>query len=304
MFSDAAYWLLTNDIGGLGAIAEDDWVDKDSFEKTSKYLKCNGIYFDGALQNKRNLRDFLTEQAPLNMCAFTIGNGRMALQPALPTSGNGAIDATSPIKITHYFNEGNIIDENCHTDASERALFRAVIIWREGTKNNQPVKNSAYPLNEDWVDPSTGEKLIFSGRPERAPQETFDLSQWVTSRKQAEMIGRYLLSIRYRVTHSIQFTTTPYGVAVAPNDYIKLDVSESVTQPYGVGVVSPTGEILSSRPLEDGDHELVNLQGASDVEKRTVRIADGRIEEEEYWGSVYSSLVNASDLSNQPSTNW
>ena len=296
LFSDAAYWLLTNEIGGMGAIAENDWVDKKSFANTSKFLKCNGIYFDGALQNKRNLRDFLSEQAPLNMCAFTIGNGRMAMQPALPTTDSGIIDAKSPIKVTHYFTEGNIMDESytaSYLDASERALFRAVVIWREGTKNNQTIKNSVLiRWNEDWTDPNTGEKLVFSGKPERAPQETFDLSQWVTSRRQAEMVGRYLLSIRYRVTHAIEFSTAPYGVAVAPNDYIKLDVSESVTQPYGVGVVSPTGEILSSRPLEDGEHELViYLQGSSDVEKRTVRIADGRIEGEEYYGSVFSSLI-------------
>ena len=296
LFSDAAYWLLTNDVGGIGAVAEEDWIDEKSFIETSKYLKCNGIYFDGALQNKRNLRAFLAEQAPLNICAFTIGNGKMALQPALPTTEANVIDAKNPIKVKHYFNEGNIIDESytaSYLDASERSLFRAVVIWREATKNNQSIKNSVLiRWNEDWTDPNTGEKLVFSGKPERAPQETFDLSQWVTSRKQAEMIGRYLLSIRYRVTHAIQFTTTPYGVSVAPNDYIKLDVSESVTQPYGVGVVSPTGEILSSRILEDGEHELVMyLQGADDVEKRTVRIADGRIEGEEYYGSVYSSLI-------------
>ena len=193
--------------------------------------KANRIYCDGALSDKTNIRTFLAEQAPI-MLAFSIANGKLAVIPALPFDSNYEITASQGLAISHYFTLGNIIEGSyaaSYLEIPDRAPVRAVMMWRMGEKNSQPSKDSRLMRWDDqW--PGNGADdppLEFVSSTSRAPQQTYDLSQWVSNEEQALMVGRFLMSQRQRVTHRVSFKTTPYGLNIAPGQHIKLDVPTS-----------------------------------------------------------------------------
>ena len=168
------------------------------------------------------------------------------------------------------------------------------MVWREGAKNSQPTKDSKLLRYDDsWSgNGSDDPPMDFVSSPSRAPQQTFDLSQWVTNEDQAMMIGRYLLALRQRITHRINLKTTPYGLSIAPGSFIKVDVPEVPTSPSKIGVISTDGTVLTDIDLTDGTYELlVYRRGTESVERTSVTIANNRVEDPSFWGSVFSSLV-------------
>jgi hypothetical protein len=92
------------------------------------------------------------------------------------------------------------------------------------------------------------------------------------------------------VDHVIRFKTNPYGLQLAPGDYIKV-----VTQvaPYTAarnGVINAdNGSVLSADPLADGTYSVFAYRpGGSDVETISLTIANGKATNSSYWGMVYT----------------
>jgi hypothetical protein len=298
LFPDLSYWLLTNETAGLGALADSTWIDKESFEVSAKYCNANRIFIDGALSDKVNVRQFLASQSSMNLVNFSIANGKLALVPALPFDSNTfEISATKPVTISHYFNVGNIIEGSytaSYTDVSERMPIRAVMIWRSAEIDSQArLDSQLIRYREEWPgDGPNDPAMSFVATPSRGTQQTFNLSEWVSNKRQAMMIGRYILAQRQRITHRINFKTTPYGLSIAPATYIEINVPEAPTLPRSIGVIAEDGSVLSDYEIPDGQSEvLMYRKGSDDVERVMMEYKDGRVTNEIYWGSVFSSLI-------------
>jgi hypothetical protein len=279
LFCDLVYYLLTNSRAGLGDVVSPDLIDNSGFTETAKFLKANDIYFDGAIDSSRNFREFVSELAPYNLCSFVIKNGKFSIIPALPHDAAGNI-APSSLRIAGLFTDGNIVDDSFeleYLDKDQRRDFRAVVSYRQTQKNAFPtIRTVAVRWNES--------------QSSTYPQEAIDLSLFCTHREQALKVARYLLSIRRRIDHMIRFKTTPYGLQLAPGDYIKV-----VTQvtPYTAsrnGVINAdNGAILSADPLADGTYTVfAYAPGGSGVETVTITVANGKVTNSSYWGMVYT----------------
>ena len=106
------------------------------------------------------------------------------------------------------------------------------------------------------------------------------------------MIGRYILAQRQRITHRINFKTTPYGISIAPGSYIEINVPEAPSVPRSIGVIAADGSVLSDYTIPDGQSEvLMYRKNSDDVERVTIEYKDERVTNELYWGSVFSSLI-------------
>lgn len=279
LFCDLVYYLLTNSRAGLGDVVSPDLIDTAGFTETAKFLKANDIYFDGAIDSNRNFREFVSELAPYNLCSFVIKNGKFSITPALPHDEAGNISPGS-LRIAGLFTDGNIVDDTFeleYLDKDQRRDFRAIVSYRQTQKNAFPtMRTVAVRWNE--TQSST------------YPQETVDLSLFCTHREQALKVARYLLSVRRRIDHMIRFKTTPYGLQLAPGDYIKV-----VTQvtPYTAsrnGVINAdNGAILSADPLADGTYDVfAYAPGGSGVETVTITVSNGKVTDSAYWGMVYT----------------
>lgn len=285
LFSDFVYYLLTSRIGGIGALSTGDvqWIDTDSFGPTAKFLSANQIYFDGVLEDRVNLRSYLADLAPLNLCNFVIADGRFGVVPALPFNPDTGVIDPYNMQIKAVFSEGNIAEGSYtvdYLDASERQDFKAVMQFRTGEKDKLPETDV---ILVRWADIDTG----------RLPQEVFDLTGFCTDKEQAKMIGRYMLSVRRRIDHAISFSTSPLGLKLGPGDLIEVITSSAPDSTAYVGAVSADdGRIVIAQHMDDGAHEVTGyVPGAADAKTVQLTIKDGHATDPALFGMVFSSLV-------------
>jgi len=265
-FADALYWMLTRQGASIGQEISPKLVDKAAFTNCARFLETTRLRFDGAIQDQVNLRSFATQLAPLYLCNFVIKNGKFALVPAVPTDSAGLMQLKPTI--TNIFTAGNIIDgsfELNYVDQSDRQDFRSVIEYRELPVNGLVEKRT---ILVKWKD-----------EPGTPPaQESIDASQFVTRRGHAFMAARYLLSVRRRIDHIIQFKTLPQGIGIAPGDYIKVSTPMSPIEQVRNIVVKNDLTALSAFDFEDGTYEAgVYRQGADGAVTEEVEIKDGKV---------------------------
>lgn len=279
-FSDLVYFLLTDPRAGVGRRVSSSLVDTAGFYRTAKFLVQNRIYFDGVIEEQTNIREYITQLAPLHLCNFVISNGKFTVEPALPTETDGTL-RQGAVQISALFTSGNIIEDTFavnYLEADDRQNFRAVMTYREGSKNQLPEQRSMMVL---WAD-NTGD---FN----QAKMETFDLSGFCTYREQAFLTARYLLSVRRRVTHTISFKTTPEGLYLAPGQYIRVITKASPTISFDNGVVDATGNVTSLSGTLSGTYNIFAYRsGDPDVRFTTITITNGVTTDTTLFNSLFT----------------
>jgi len=292
LFCDLVFHLLTDDVAGLGKVLNIDastaseMINTDDLVRTAKFLKRNKLFFNGVIGEAINVRQFIADTAPNFLCNFVISEGKFSLVPALPTTSGGSI-STSPVKISQLFTSGNIIEDTFQVEylgAEERKPMQAVVRYREERPNELPQERNVVV---NWADAS-----------EYAPIESFDLISYCTNRDHAELVGRYFLSIRKRITHTVRFSTLPYGMDLAPGSYIRVVTEASPYSSARNGVISDTGVITSVTPLTDEQYSILYYKpGSDDVSSGTMTVSNGRVTDSTLYGSLFT-VVEATSSEN------
>ena len=279
-FTDLVYYLLTDKTAGAGNIVSPQLIDTEKLPATSQFLKQNKLFFDGAIDQPTNIRQFISDLAPFFLCSFVISNGRFSIIPAVPTDTAGSISA-QPVKIQQLFTSGNIIENSFSVEylsTEERKNFQAVVRYRTAPRNQFPEENT---LVVKWSD-----------LPESSTLETFDMTQYCTSRAHAFMTAKYFMSLRRRVTHTIRLRTTPFGLSLAPGDYIRVITQASPYNAANNGVVDSNLNITSVTPLADGVYKVAYWNASfDDVETENMTVASGKAVEPKFVDSIFT-LVN------------
>ena len=120
-------------------------------------------------------------------------------------------------------------------------------------------------------------------------QEDFDISQFCSSRHHAFYAARYLLSLRKRVDHMVEFETTTADLSIAPGDYIRVDTQASPYESTRNVVVRSDGTLLSASVISDGvHHAAVYRQGSECVTQEVIEIVNGRVTDEGLHGALFN----------------
>jgi hypothetical protein len=235
------WYLITNRDTGVGSIVNSVLVDRDSLVTTGKYLRANRLFFDDAIAEPVNLRSWLAEVAPSVLCYSTLKNGRLSIEPALPYHDDGVIDTTRPILISAMFTEGNIIEDSLQItwlELENRKLFQAAIIYRISRPNQFPEQKTVIVRYDT---PDKGDLAI----------EEFELNH-ITSTEHALRVARYFLAVRKHQTHTITFRTLPWGLDLAPGQYIRVASKLSPYNPANNGIIQSDGTVVAASPIADG----------------------------------------------------
>ena len=276
-FTDLVYYLLTDKTAGAGNVISSDLIDTASLPATSQFLKQNKLFFDGAIDSPTNIRQFISDLAPFFLCAFVIKNGQFSIIPAVPATASGSV-STNPVKIRQLFTSGNIIEDSFNVEylsTEERKNFKAVMRYRQERRNQLPEEQT---LVVRWAD-----------LPKSSTIETFDMTQYCTSRQHAFMAAKYFMSLRRRITHTINFKTTPYGLNLAPGDYIRVITEANVYNAANNGIVGATGDITSVTPLKDGRYTVFYWNASfDDPRTEQMTVASGKAVEPKFYGSVFT----------------
>jgi hypothetical protein len=277
-FSDLVYFLLTDTRMGAGTRIATDLIDTAGFYRAARFLTENRIYFDGVIDERVNLRSYLTTMAPLHLCNFVIANGKFTVEPALPTNANGTLNSDA-IPVVALFTSGNIIEDSFsvqYLTSEERQDIRAVMSYREGAKNQLPESRSMLVA---WADDTA----------DRAKTESYDLTQFCTYKEQAFLTARYLMSIKRRITHTVSFRTTPEGLYLRPGNYIRVVTKTSPNSSYSNGSISSTGAVTSFGDPLAGTYSIFTYRpGDQDVRDATITITNGQTSDESLFGALFS----------------
>jgi hypothetical protein len=276
-FTDLVYYLLTDKVAGAGNVIAPQLIDTTSLTTTSQFLKQNKLFFDGAIEQPVNIRQYIGELAPFFLCNFVISNGQFAVLPAIPTDSTGSI-SIQPIQIKQLFTAGNILEDSFNVEylsTEERKNFKAAVRYRQERRNQFPEERT---LVVRWAD-----------LPETATVETFDMTQYCTSRQHAFTVAKYFMSLRRRVTHTINFKTTPYGLDLAPGDYIRVVTQATPYSSANNGVIDGDGDITAATPLSDGKYKIFYWNASfNDPVIDTMTVAGGKAIEPKFFNSVFT----------------
>ena len=75
LFTDFAYYLLTNSDIGVGSVIGQELIDRDQLAATGSYLRANGLFFDDVIAEGINVRSYLSSKAPSMLCNLVTKNG-------------------------------------------------------------------------------------------------------------------------------------------------------------------------------------------------------------------------------------
>jgi hypothetical protein len=121
----------------------------------------------------------------------------------------------------------------------ERKLFEAEILYREERINQFPQTRST--------------SLRLSRYSDALAVETFDLTQFCTSRRQAVHFAKYALKARQWIDHVIEFQTTPESMYnVEPGDYIRVISHLCHPDRFATGHITNDGIVQSSQDIASG----------------------------------------------------
>ena len=264
LFADLVYYLLSSKSQGVGNIVPSELIDVDSLRIAASFQQANGIFYDGVLEESESLRSFLYDNAALQLCNFTIKNGRFGMMPALPYTSGYKI-STSPIVVEQLFTAGNIIADSLqvqYIDAAQRSNFRALVSWRVTVENDLPTQASALV---DWADIPEGSRAT--------TQQAFDLTDFCTNRAQALLTARFLLSIRRRVTHTVSFKTVPDSLGIEPGSYIQVATTSTTYSIDGNGIILGNGSISTVTPIPAGTYQaLVYDPSTGETKERSILV--------------------------------
>lgn len=286
-FTDLVYYLLTDKTAGAGGVISAELIRTEDFPATSQFLKANKLFFDGAIDSPTNLRQFISNTAPFFLCNFVISDGKFSLVPALPTDSNGNI-TEEPVVIQQLFTSGNIIEDSFsvgYLSSEERKDFQAVLRYRQEQRNQLPEEKTLVV------------RFAEKGS-EQYPIEAFDLTQFCTSRDHAFLVAKFFLSLRRRVTHTVKFRTSPFGISLAPGNFIRVVTEASPYQSARNGTISADGTIVSATAIADGEYSIAFFRVDDDeVTDATMTVAGGKAVETKLFDALFT-IVEKSISSN------
>ena len=282
LFADLVYYLLTSKSQGVGNVVPTELIDVESLTIAAQFQRANKIFFDGVVEDSESLRSFLYDNAALQLCNFTIKNGRFGMMPALPYDSSYQI-STSPIVVEQIFTSGNIIEDSLqvqYIDAAQRSNFRALVSWRVTIENDLPTQASALV---DWADIPEGSRST--------TQQAFDLTDFCTNRAQALKTARFLLSIRRRITHTVSFKTVPDALGIQPGSYIRVITAATSYSSTNNGAITDVGALVSISTIADGTYDaMVYNPTTSEVLERKITISGGSVTEASLYGTLFTLL--------------
>lgn len=297
LFPEIAYALLTNpDIGGayknIGAAA----VDRNAMATAARFCQANGFFFDGALSDPLNLRQFIFEYSAYMLCDFTIKGGKFALYPSVPFRSGGVINKDAQPDIKCLFTDGNVRGmEVSFLSPEERQNFTSVCVYREEKKNGFPETRS---LVVKWNhNDSANAELGGQDEIDTFPVEEFDLTGFCTSQEHAYTFVRYAMMLRRYVDHGIKFETTPQAaMTLEPGDYFRFASKITHTERFKSGMIDSKGNIICSEPLQAGTYRILYwVPGTEGVRERDLVVRDdGTTRTSALFGVLWSVVTTTS----------
>ena len=286
-FAEIAYNLLVNKRIGAGQKIPAETVDRDAMIIAAKFCHANGFTYDGVVEDKVALREFIHRNAAFNLLDFKVVGGKFSLEPSVPyNSATYKIQHTKDIngEIKALFTDGNMKDmQVSFLKPEERQLTQAVVAYREEEPNGfSEQKTLRFRFKDQF------------GGSETDPENAIDLTSFCTNRLHAQTIALYTLTTRKHIDHTISFKTTPSSaMALNAGDYIKVISNASHTTRLHNGSVDSQGNITATSELLDNSdgYDVFYWKpgsGEQSVIEKKMPVAGMKTGDETFFNSIFT----------------
>ena len=246
---------ILDEVNGIGRYASLHSVDVMQLAQSKRFCQTNQLFMDGVIADSRPWREFWAQVAPFSLLELGKIGGKDTLVPALPYIKSTG-ELTRDVSITALFNQGNILEDTFKEEfidygASVQDVI-ITLIYRD-TENGSifPRKNSVEISRTDTQEAN-------------AIRESIDLSQFVTTRDQAILLGRYLCNIRRYNRRAIEFVTFPTDIFVMPGSYVYVETSNNQWDGIYTGRIEAGGILnVPLQGIPDGTYNVLTY-GSTD----------------------------------------
>ena len=278
--AEIVYALLTDPQLGAGKSIGRKAVSRGRMVRAARWCHANDFTWDGVIGERLNLREWIFQQAGYALLDFTVLGGRFSLVPSFPYTTEFKLFRNGKPEISALFTDGNIRNlQVAWLSPEERQLFKAVVKWRQETPNGFPrTRVLSIRLSNK------------QGGSDADPEESFDMSEFCTTARQARIFARTALKLRREVQHGLSFETTPQAaMSLEPGAYFRLVSEVTHTSRFDNGSIDDGGRINCVGGLPDGPQEILYWkQGTQGVQGTTINVANNVCLEAEAWGTVFT----------------
>ena len=274
-------------VDGIGNYAEVAGVDTRQLAITKRFCQANALFMDGLVADRQSWREFWANVAPFSLLEFARIGGRETLIPAVPYNpATGQMNRR--VSIGALFNQGNILEDSYKEefmdyDANVQDMI-ATVIYRTLDSNGTFFVNKSLSVQRS----DTNEN--------NAVRETFDLSAYVTTERQAILFGKLLCNIRRYVRSAIEFKTYPTTSPISPGSYIYVDIGLNAWDNIQTGMVGANGSlnIPLDNAVRNGVYNILLYRSGNDVISSSVAIENNvapSLANREGWMFVLGTTV-------------
>jgi hypothetical protein len=253
---------------GIGRYASLHSVDVKQLAQSKRYCRRNKLFMDGVIADGRPWREFWAQVAPFSLLELGKIGGKDTLVPALPyIKSSGRM--TRNVSITALFNQGNILEDTFKEEfidygASVQDVV-ITLIYRDVERGSVFPRNNSVEVRRTDTDE------------DNAIRESIDLSQFVTTRRQAILLGKYLCNIRRYNRRAIEFMTFPTDIFVMPGSYVYVETSNNQWDGIYTGRIESGGVLnVPLQGVPNGTYSVLTY-GSTDGTRpfKEVVITDG-----------------------------
>jgi hypothetical protein len=280
---------ITDKVNGIGRYTRPEAVDFPTLGEATEFCRQNQLYFDGIIAEPRNWREFWTEVAPMSLLELARIDGRETLIPSVPFNATTKkIDPTA-FAVTCMFTAGNILEDSYKEEfmdyGTQTRDIIAEIIYRDTQADDGFPRNRSITLQRKDANETD------------AIRQTFDLSSYVTTERQAILFGKLITNLRAHVRKAVEFQTFPSEAPVKPGDLVYVDTGHTTWDSVFTGSINSDGSLnmpLTSQ-IKTGDYKILLYKPSNSVRApMTVRV-------ENNGATVYP--YNIPGQPNTPNTN-
>jgi hypothetical protein len=219
---------------GIGKYASLHSVDVMQLAQSKRFCVRNAFFMDGLIGDARAWREFWAQVAPFSLLELGKIGGKETLVPAVPyVKSTGAI--TRAVSISALFNQGNILEGSYKEEfidyGSSTQDVIVTVIYRDVERNG------IFPRN------NSVEVRLTSTNANNAIRETIDASQFVTTRRQAVVLGKFLCQTRRHTRRAIEFQTFPTDSFIMPGSFVYVETSNNQWDGIYTGRVEAGGAL-------------------------------------------------------------
>ena len=207
-FPDLCFYLLTQYPGNSDGPVSVDQVDLVSFENANDYTQSKNLRYNGVINERVGIHEFISEHAKYFLLRFGTSNGKYRLYPALsdsvtntPSASTGQVVTMDMIAAESY--------EIDYATLAQREDSLMQVIYRKQDRNMPGINESV-----------TVRPVGYAG----SNKVTHDLSGFCTSKKHALTVARYLSAMRSQADRVASFTCVDQGVDLSPGRLFLFDL--------------------------------------------------------------------------------